>query len=58
MQVTMLLDEDHYDLRRVFVGNNREMPRQCEKQNLRFVHEHKKNGDFWHNLRTFFCAAL
>jgi hypothetical protein len=27
---------------------------QCEKQNLRFVHEHKKNGDFWHNLRTLF----
>ena len=33
--------------------------KQCEKQNLRFVHEHKKNGDFWHNLRAlFFCAAL
>ena len=27
---------------------------QCEKKNLRFVHEHKKDGDFWHILRAFF----
>ena len=30
---------------------------QCEKRNLRFVHEHKKNCDFWHRLQTFFVFA-
>ena len=30
---------------------------QCEKRNLRFVHEHKKNGDFWHNWLFFFVFA-
>jgi hypothetical protein len=29
-------------------------PRQCEKQNLRFVHEHKENGDFSRKVGTFF----
>ena len=36
---------------------------QCEKQNLRFVHEHKKNGDFLAQFAAFadflfLCGAV
>ena len=39
-------------------GSRFNSPPVRKKRNLRFVHEHKKNGGFWHNLRTFVFAAL